>query len=320
MSARQLRRIIQREFGVTPVQLAQTNRLLLAKQLLAETNIPMIDVAWSSGFDSVRRFNTAIKTRYGFTPSEMRRLRKDKANDDHIELAIGYRPPYAWCELIGFLQPRLTQGVEAIVAGSYVRSVQINKCRGWFRVSQNPDKHILKLMVSIDLLPVMSSLLSQVRRMFDVSARPDVISDHLAQDKQLAALVRQHPGLRVPGTVNGLELIIRAILGQQITVKAATTLASRLAIKFSRSVKTSFDEINRLSPTARRLAKAVPTELGALGILESRANTILAVARGFSQRELTLASGDFEQIVEQLKSYRSIGDWTAQYVAMRSLQ
>ena len=227
---------------------------------------------------------------------------------DHAELTIGYRPPYAWDELIGFLQPRLTQGVEAIVDGSYIRSIQIGEYRGWFRVSQHPDKHILKLMISIDLLPVMSSLLSQVRRMFDVSARPDVISEHLAQDKQLAALLRQHPGLRDPSTVNGLELIIRAILGQQITVKAATTLASRLAIKFSRSVKTSLDEINRLSPTARRLAKAVPKELGALGILESRANTILAIARGFSQRELTLASGDFEQIVEQLKSYRSIGD------------
>jgi len=320
MSARQLRRVVQAEFGVTPIELAQTKRLLLAKQLIADTSLSMIDVAFSSGFDSVRRFNTAFKSCYGFTPSSMRRQRNGDSGDGCIQLTIGYRPPFAWQEFIQFLQPRLTPGVEAVIDDSYIRSIQINDCIGWFQVTHCQTSPVLKLNVSVDLLPVLSPLLSGIRRFLDVDARPDVIATHLRQSSILAPLLHQHPGLRVPGTVDPFELTVRAILGQQISVKAATTLAGRLAAEYGEPVTTPFEAVNRISPTALRLSRARTTKLKNLGILLSRAETIRSLAREVSTGRLGLCGTDLPLTLQQLKRIRGIGDWTAQYVAMRAFQ
>lgn len=319
ITARQLRRVVQSEFGVTPVELAQTRRLLLAKQLLAETSLSMIDVAHSSGFDSVRRFNVLFKKRYSLTPSKMRRASERCHDNGSISLSVGYRAPYAWQELLQFLRPRLTSGVEAIIDDTYVRSLRINDCQGWIHVSHPPDAGVLTLQVSVDLLPVLSPLLVRVRRLFDTDARPDAITSHLRHDTRLASSIRHHPGLRVPGAVDELELITRAILGQQVTVKSASTLAGRLAARLGEPIATPFAEITRLSPTPERLARARTTTLTNLGILPARAQTIQSVARDVVNQSLALTTDDFDSAVEQLKDYRGIGDWTAQYVTMRAL-
>lgn len=319
VSDRQLRRIVQSEFGVTLTQLAQTRRLLLAKQLITETDLALIDVAFASGFRSVRRFNVAFKSCYGLTPSAMRGSTTCVSETGTIQLSIAYRPPYAWDELLAFLTPRLTGGVEAILDGCYARSIQIGQCRGWFKVSNQREANKLILLVSIDLLPVLSKLLGHVRRVFDVNAQPLVIAGHLAGDSRIGWIVSKCPGLRVPGSVDGFELTVRAVLGQQISVKSATTLASRLAEQFGEPILTPFSEVSRLSPTPDCVADASVDELVELGILSSRAATIQSVARAYGDGVLAFAATDPEAMIEQLKQLPGIGDWTAQYIAMRLL-
>lgn len=319
MSARQLRRVMATELGATPIQLAQTHRLLLAKQLLTETDLPMIDVAHASGFESVRRFNVLFRERYGLTPSGMRRTTPETRDGSSIELSIAYRPPYAWKEFLGFLQPRLISGVEAIVDDSYLRSIRLDEHSGWFRVRHDDSRQRLRVEISVELLPVLSPLLTRVRHLFDIDARPHMISTHLQQDALLAPLVRQHPGLRVPGTVDEVELCVRAILGQQVSVKSASTLAGRLAAKLGQPISTPWPQINRLTPFAERLARMRSTTLTRLGILKSRADTIRRLARAIHDESLCLSDSHPAETLEQLLELPGIGPWTAQYVAMRAL-
>lgn len=319
LSGRQLRRVMTAELGVTPVQLAQTSRLLLAKQLLSETELSMTDVAHTSGFESVRRFNVLFRQRYGLTPSEMRRSSASRQDSTSIQLSIAYRPPYAWQELLSFLRPRLTRGVEQIVDDTYIRSIGIDQHSGWFRVSHATSRRLLQVQVSVDLLPVLSRLLARIRNLFDISARPDIIAAHLRQDSLLAPLVRQFPGLRVPGTVDHVELAVRAVLGQQVSVKSATTLASRLADRLGSRITTPWPDINRLTPTTQRLARTRLDTYNRLGILRSRATTIRQLARAVEDDSLSLTDSSAEESLEQLLTLPGIGPWTAQYIAMRAL-
>jgi AraC family transcriptional regulator of adaptative response / DNA-3-methyladenine glycosylase II len=314
-----LRRIIKSEFGVTPTELGQTKRLLLAKQLITETSLALIDVAYASGFQSVRRFNVAFKSCYALTPSAMRRSTNRGGESGTIQLSIPYRPPFAWDELLAFLTPRLTLGVEAIVGGSYIRSIQIDQCRGWFKVSKQAEAIKLVLVVSVELLPVLSQLLAHVRCLFDIYAQPTVIADQLEDDSRIGQLVKRRPGIRIPGAVDGFELIVRAVLGQQISVKAATTLAARFAERFGEPFATPTAEISRLTPTPQRVARATVFELTELGVLKSRAETILSIARACRDGGLPSSATEPQQAVEQLKEHPGIGEWTAQYVAMRLL-
>lgn len=319
VGSRQLRRIVKSEFGVTPTELSQTKRLLLAKQLITETDLTLIDVAFASGFRSVRRFNVAFKSCYQLTPSAMRRSTNHSSESGSIQLSIPYRPPYAWNELLAFLEPRLTVGVEAIVGDSYIRSIQIDECRGWFKASNQPEANKLVLVVSVDLLPVLSQLLAHVRCLFDIDAQPAAIAEHLGNARLLGQAVKRCPGLRIPGAVDGFELIVRAVLGQQISVKAATTLAGRVAKHFGDSLTTPYSEVSRLSPTPDQIARAAVTELVELGVLKSRAETILSIALAYRDGNLPTTASSPTLVVDQLKTHSGIGDWTAHYVAMRLL-
>lgn len=319
VGSRQLRRIVKSEFGVTPTELAQTKRLLLAKQLITETDLTLINVAFASGFRSVRRFNVAFKSCYQLTPSAMRRSTSRTNESGTIQLSIPYRPPYAWNELLTFLEPRLTVGVEAIIGDCYVRSIQIEKCRGWFKVSNQLEANKLVLVVSVDLLPELSQLLAHVRCLFDVNAQPAVITGQLGSDSLLGRSVKRCPGLRIPGAVDGFELIIRAMLGQQISVKAATTLAARVAEHFGEPFTTPYAEVSRLSPTPDRIAAAAVSDFVELGVLKSRAETFQSIARTYRDGTLPIRTSSPTQVIDQLKTHQGIGDWTAQYVAMRLL-
>jgi AraC family transcriptional regulator of adaptative response / DNA-3-methyladenine glycosylase II len=321
LSARQLRRAIRQEFGVSPVELAQTNRLLLAKRLLADSSLPVIEVAMTSGFSSVRRFNALFRKHYGFPPTQVRRTRRTLPNGDALHLTLAYRPPLAWRELLQFLAGRATAGVECIVGDSYLRTIALGKLRGWLRVEPVPDRHALAVSLSTLLAPMLPGILSRLKNLFDLSARPDVIDGHLSRDRQLAKSVRRLPGLRVPGAFDGFELAVRAILGQRISVAAATTLAGRLAATFGETIATSLPELHQVFPAPQRLADAALPELTRLGITAPRAKSIRELARAVVSGHLELQPGvDPELTMTKLIGIAGIGDWTASYIALRALR
>jgi AraC family transcriptional regulator of adaptative response / DNA-3-methyladenine glycosylase II len=321
ISTRQLRRVVQQEFGVSPVELAQTQRLLLAKQLLTESNLPIIQVAFASGFESVRRFNALFRSHYRLTPSRMRRASITSGVSDCVRLTLAYRPPLAWNVLMRFLAGRATAGVESVGEEAYGRTVSVGSHQGWLTVRPIAGRNTLSVELATSLMPVLPEVLARLKNLFDLSARPDVISAHLSVDSRLARIVAHCPGLRVPGAFDGFELAVRAILGQRISVRAATTLAGRLADRFGEPVETPVPGLTRLGPTPERLADLDLAHLTALGIAAPRAASIRAIARAVASREIDLEpSLDPEAVTRKLQEFPGIGDWTAQYIAMRALR
>jgi AraC family transcriptional regulator, regulatory protein of adaptative response / DNA-3-methyladenine glycosylase II len=327
LSSRQIRRIIRKELGVAPIQLLLTRRLLLAKQLLTETRLPIIDIAFASGFASLRRFNDAFSTRYGMPPT---RLRKRAGEDTGSikdpgtsNLQLSYRPPYDWPGILTFLKARELKGVEWVTGNFYARTVHLGDSKGWIKITQVEKKNALMLEFTHSLTPVLPALLNRVRALFDLNARPEKISKHLTRDKVLAPMVKANPGMRVPGAFNGFELGLRAILGQQVTVKSATTIAGRLAASFGEAVVTPFIELNRLTPAPGRIARTGADKLAKLGIINTRCQSILALAQAHISGRLSLDSGSHhnpEATIERLAELPGIGQWTANYIAMRALR
>jgi AraC family transcriptional regulator of adaptative response / DNA-3-methyladenine glycosylase II len=320
LSDRQLRRAVRREFGVSPVELAQTARLLLAKRLIAETRLPMIDVAFASGFESVRRFNGAFRTHYRLTPSAMRRSAGDAASGDCLRLVLAYRPTYAWRPLLRFLAQRAIPGVECVAADTYSRTVAIGEHSGWVAVSSVAGRNLLAVELATSLVPALPAVLARLKGLFDTDARPDVIGRQLRGDELLADTVRRVPGLRVPGAFDAFELVVRAILGQQVSVRGASTLAGRLAERFGEPLATPQGCLNRAAPTAERLADERAGQIAKIGIPQARAESIRAVARAVARGQLELVPATNLAAVDALVALPGIGDWTAQYVAMRALR
>jgi len=321
LSTRQLRRVLRRELGVSPIELAQTYRLLLAKRLLTDSRLPIIEVAFASGFASLRRFNALFRARYGMPPRRLRRDSGKGAAQDVLRLTLAYRPPLPWRQLLHFLACRATIGVECIRGDSYYRTVALGKHSGWLRVHPLAERAALAVEITASLTPVLPVLLAKLRDLFDLNVRPDVVSAHLQGDARLRPLVRRMPGLRVPGAFDGFELAVRAIVGQQVSVRAATTLAGRLAAAFGEPADTPIAELGRFSPTPERIAAAKPAELTALGITAARAGSILALARAVNDDELSLHPGaNPEATVCRLRELPGIGDWTAQCIALRALR
>lgn len=327
ISSRQLRRIVQKELGVSPIELLQTRRLLLAKQLLTETRLPVTEIAFASGFSSLRRFNDAFNSQYRMPPT---RLRKEAAEQEHHSgidaagtstLQLSYRPPYDWEGILEFLRARMIKDVELVTGDSYARTVRLGKHTGWLKVTHTPEKHALMVEFTHALAPVLPALLGRLRDLFDLTARPDLIAAHLVRDKTLRPAVKKNPGLRVPGAFDGFEMVVRAILGQQITVKAATTIACRFADAFGEKIETPFPDLTRLSPLANRVARASVDDIARLGIVSARARTIIALAQAFDSGALKLSAGaNPDTAIAQLVALPGIGPWTAHYIAMRALR
>lgn len=323
-SARQIRRIIHRELGVSPIELVMTRRLLLAKQLLTETALPITRVAFASGFSSLRRFNDAFAGRYGMPPTRFRKATdaaRPARSDDTFTLQLAYRPPFDWSGILRFLDARALRGVERVEDHAYVRTVQLGAHVGWIRVRHAPEQRGLLVQLTHSLTPALPALLGRLRHVFDLSARPDVIAAQLGRDPVLADAVARNPGLRVPGAFDGFELAVRAILGQQITVRAATTIAGRFVDAFGGTIETPHEGLDRLSPTPARVAAASVDDIASLGIIRTRARSILAVAEAMASGRLRLEPGASPaEVVAQLVALPGIGAWTAQYVAMRALR
>ncbi|MGC3968825.1 MAG: AlkA N-terminal domain-containing protein [Pirellulales bacterium] len=320
LSSRQLRRAVRAEFGVSPVELAQTHRLLLAKRLIAETALSMTQIAYAAGFASVRRFNAVFRCNYRLTPSELRRTEARDETSGTLRLTLAYRPPHDWASTTTFLAARAVLGVECVTSDEYRRTVQIGRHCGVLKVADAPPKHAVVVELSAELVPALPSLLAKLRHLFDLDARPDVIDQHLSVDPRLRSCVRRRPGLRVPGAFDSFELATRAVLGQQVTVRGASTLAGRLAQRFGGALKTTSKCLNRLSPTAQDLAAARSSALTDLGLTSARAETLRRLARAVADGAIDLEPGaDPILTVAKLLEIPGIGDWTAQYIAMRAL-
>jgi AraC family transcriptional regulator of adaptative response / DNA-3-methyladenine glycosylase II len=317
VSDRHLRRVTESELGVSPIELAQTQRLLLAKRLLRDTAMSLTDIAFASGFGSVRRFNALFKSRYGLTP---RSLRGKPQSSTGLHCRLEFRPPLAWEPLLAYLRGRAIPGVESADATHYRRTAQIGAYQGWIAVSLATGGCALDLEMSQSLAPAIGTVIGRVKNLCDLGAVPDAVSALLSQDALLRPIVRHLPGLRVPGAFDGFELGVRAILGQQVSVKAATTIAGRWARHFGTPIATPFLELNRLTPGVERMADVAAESVAAIGIVGTRARAIVELARAVADKRITLgfAAGVEEQIAG-LRRLPGIGPWTAQYIAMRAL-
>ena len=310
---RHLRRVFGEQFGVSPVQYAQTRRRLLAKQLLTDTTMPVTEVAFASGFGSLRRFNAVFASRYRLTPGQLRR-RSQGSGSDHLEFRLAYREPYDWPRLLAFLERRSIDGVESVESGVYRRTIRIDGQHGWLSVRPLSDRPALRVDLSPSLGAVVSRVLARVRRICDLDGSPSEVAAVLGE------LAAGREGLRVPGAVDGFEVAVRAVLGQQITVKAARTLAGRFARAFGEVIDTPFVQVDTLFPDAARIAALEVSEIASLGIIGNRARTILALARAIADGRLRLdPSEPADETIAVLTGLPGIGDWTAQYIAMRAL-
>lgn len=316
---RHLRRIFAEEFGVSPVQYAQTHRLLLAKRLLTDTALPVSEVAFAAGFSSVRRMNALFNERYGFSPSRLRQAEVggdiSRGELDALTFVLPYRPPYDWSRVLAFFEQRAVPGVEAVLDGAYRRVIRgTERAGGWLEVSHLQSRHALQLRFAASLAPVTQTMLSRTKQVFDVAADPQEIAAALGD------LAAGAPGLRLPGAFDGFELALRAILGQQVTVKAARTLATRFVDAFGDVVETPFAELTRAFPAPARVATLTRDDIGKLGIVGQRAEAMIAIARAVTEGRLLLASdSEPTATIDALRSIKGVGPWTAHYIAMRAL-
>jgi AraC family transcriptional regulator of adaptative response / DNA-3-methyladenine glycosylase II len=327
-TARHLRRVFMEAYHVPPVRYLQTCRLLLAKSLLTDTALPVLEVAMVSGFGSLRRFNDLFKKHYKLPPTALRKRNSDrKKPDSGVTLALGYRPPYRWEPMLNFLAGRAITGVEAVKEGTYLRTARFTAAKGtplygWLRVGNNPVKNTLSVTVSENLLPVLPQVLSRVKRLFDLHCDPDAVYEKLVVMNDI------RPGLcvlgtRLPGCFDAFEMAVRAVLGQQITVRAAGALAARIANTYGIPVQTGVEGLTRVFPSPEdvlALGGSIKDRLGELGVISTRSETIYELARAFSRKEVDV---DYclktEEEIRKLMAIKGIGNWTAHYIAMRTM-
>jgi len=318
LGARQLRRLFVEHVGVPPIRVHTTRRLLFAKQLLTETAMPVTEVAMAAGFGSLRRFNAAFAQANRIAPRELRRLPRAPAGAPLV-LKLGYRPPYDFAALLAFLRGRALPGVEAVDETSYARVFGDPAAPSWLRVSAGaPDEHALRLEVHGVPPGELLGVVTRLRRMFDLDAAPQAIAAAFRRDAVLGPRVRRHPGQRLPGGWDGFEIAVRAILGQQVSVAAARTLAARVVERFGTPVaETPLAGLAKLFPTAAQLAEA---DVGALGITTARAATIRGVAQALLDGRIDFRPEQpLDAFVERWVALPGIGAWTAHYMAMRAL-
>jgi AraC family transcriptional regulator of adaptative response / DNA-3-methyladenine glycosylase II len=273
-------------------------------------------IAAAAGFGSVRRFNDTFLKTYGRPPRALRRGRTMLRDGAPLSVRLPYRAPYDWHHLLAFHAGRATPGVERVSDGRYLRTVSVAGKVGSIDVHDVGGS--LSLTVRGLAIDDLFGVVHRVRGMFDIDAPIDDITARLAQDRTLRGLLRRNSGVRVPGAWDGWELCVRAVLGQQVSVKAATTFAGRIAARYGEPCELEEMPDARLFPTPQQLVRA---RLEKLGIIRARAQTIRDLARAAAGGSISFdASQDVNEFCTALRSIRGIGEWTAQYVAMRALK
>jgi len=321
LGERQLRRLFVERLGAPPSGVHATRRLLFAKQLLTETTLPITGIALAAGFGSLRRFNAVFLEAYRMAPRDLRKREPARAGDT-LTLRLAYRPPYDFAAMLQFLRTRALPGVELVEDDAYARVIAPlgeGETPGWLRVSRWPgDDHALQLQVHGAPPARLLDIVGRVRRMFDLDAEPQAIAKALSVHPRLRPLVRRRPGLRLPSGWDGFEIAVRAIIGQQVSVAAARTVASRLAQRFGQSLDASpASGLMHLFPTADALADA---DLASIGLTQARAQTIRTVARAVLDDIVDFrADTTLDDFVARWTALPGIGPWTAHYIAMRAL-
>ena len=321
VGGRQLRRLFRQHLGASPVAVAQTKRVLLAKQLIHDTGLPMTQVALAAGFGSIRRFNETFRDLYGRPPGALRRANGSAgaASNGAVVVRLPYRAPYDWAAMLAYLRARAIAGVEAVAGETYARAIAIGGHQGVVSIAPGPGEalHVTVAISKLDLLP---AIIARLRRMFDLAADPPAIAAHLSEDPLLAPLVRERPGLRVPGAWDPFELAVRAVLGQQITVAAAIGLAGRLVSRFGEPLAPELrtGALTHTFPAPDRLAGA---DLARLGMPARRAAALASLAASVANDPQLFAIGrSLDDAVARLRTLPGIGEWTAQYIAMREMR
>jgi AraC family transcriptional regulator of adaptative response / DNA-3-methyladenine glycosylase II len=320
VSERHLRRALERQLGVSPAELAQTHRLLLAKRLLAETSLPVTRVAFASGFQSLRRFNAVFRERYRLSPSALRRAAPSgpagsaSPAGDFVTLTLAYRPPLDWPLLLGRLARDAVSGVISVDGSRYARAVRLEGRTGAIMASNVEAKSHLEVAVSLSLLPALMPLLARLRHLFDLDAEPAMVDAHLAQHG-LGRSVRRHPGIRIPGSMEGFEVALRSLLDEE-----DQSLLERVVGGLGEAVETGIPRLCRLGPTAARVAQAGASALVQLGVSRPRAEAVVAVAQAMAEGGLRLQPGsDVVATHRALLEMEGLGERLATIIVMRAL-
>jgi AraC family transcriptional regulator of adaptative response / DNA-3-methyladenine glycosylase II len=326
IGGRQLRRLFKQHLGASPVSVAQTRRVLFAKQLIQETRMPMAEVAMAAGFGSIRRFNETFHDLFRRPPSALRRRTQadapaGSAADAGVTLRLRYRPPYDWPAMLDYLGARAIDGVEQVAGGVYRRTVSHDGLLGTVEVRHEPARDNLVATIRFPNVRALPAILARVRRVFDVGADIEAIGAHLSRDPLLAPLVARRPGLRAPGGWDDFELAVRAILGQQVTVAAARRLAGRLVALCGEALPNAggaHADLSLAFPSPERVAAA---DFASLGMPEARRAALRALAgTALEDPRLFRPFGAVEEVIARLRAIRGVGEWTAQYIALRALR
>lgn len=323
LGERQLRRLFLRHLGASPITVAQTRRVLFAKQLIHETRMPMTAIALAAGFGSLRRFNEVFRNLFHRAPSTLRREHStvSRSFEPGMTLRLRYRPPYAWDSMLAYLDARAIPGVEVVEDGSYQRTFEIDGSVGSVRVVNLPQARSLGVAIRCSNVRSLPAIVASVRRLFDTGADIETIDEHLSRDPLLARLVTERPGLRAPGGWDGFELAVRAILGQQVSVAAARRLAGQLVARHGKPLPrgcVSHSGLSHVFPTARTLAAR-----GSLGLEmpAAREASLKALAEAaLADPNLFRPFGTIEEAIARFRSIPGVGEWTAQYIALRALR
>lgn len=316
---RQLSRLFQQHLGASPVEVAQTRRLHFAKKLLDETGMSLVDICFAAGFGSVRRFNAVFVSTYGRSPKQLREKARVKIDTGApgITLRLQYRPPFDWRTLLAFLAYRAIPGVEQVTATTYARTLRLEGEVGDFEASFRADTNAVDVRINFSESRHLFHIVDRVRSLFDLRADSAQIDAFLAQDELLQPIVAKNAGLRVPGCWDGFEVAVRAILGQQVTVKAASTLVARLAARYGEPYNGTNPALTHVFPDVSTLSVAAMDNMGIVG---QRIAAIQAVAQAIATEALAIHRAvETTQFVARICRIKGIGEWTAHYIAMRAL-
>jgi AraC family transcriptional regulator of adaptative response / DNA-3-methyladenine glycosylase II len=320
---RQLRRLFQEHLGASPGAVAQTRRVLLALQLVRETRLPMTDVALGAGFTSIRRFNEVLQQLFRRPPSSLRRAGRtthEALSTGDVTVLLRYRPPYDWPGMLAFLRTRAIGGIEVVSDNRYARTISLDGVHGLVTVEPCPGE-ALRATIRFPRLAALPRIIARLRRLFDLAADPQAICAHLAEDAVLSPLVACRPGLRVPGAWDGFEVAVRALLGQNVTLKAAVRLTTDLVNAYGEPLRVSNGTIKGLTRVFPRPDRLAAADLGILKVPTSRLRALKALAAA-AESDHSLFGPGVEPVActRRLRAISGIGEWTAQYIAMRELR